>query len=65
MIGGNIPGETKTLAIAIYDHVEALEYQQAHILSAGMLLFSFLVLFCVYLLNRGSRKHKSQEVIGL
>jgi len=52
MIGGNIPGKTKVLSIAIYDHVEALEYAQAHILSAGLLLFSFLVLFAVYLTNR-------------
>ena len=45
MIGGNIPGETRVLSIAIYDHVESMEYTQAHILSAGMLIFSFLVLF--------------------
>lgn len=45
MIGGNIPGETQVLSIAIYDHVEALEYQQAHILSAGLLAFAFLVIF--------------------
>ncbi len=48
MIGGNIPGETQVLSIAIYDHVEALEYGQAHGLSAGLLLFSFVVLFLVY-----------------
>lgn len=51
MIGGNIPGETKVLSVAIYDHVETLEYEQAHILSAGMLLFSFTVLMMLYLLN--------------
>ena len=44
MVGGNIPGKTKVLSIAIYDHVEVLEYAQAHVLSAGLLLFSFLVL---------------------
>ncbi len=44
MIGGNIPGETKVLSIAIYDHVEALEWGQAHTLSAGMLIFSFVVI---------------------
>lgn len=53
MIGGNIPGETQVLSIAIYDHVEALEYSQAHLLSAGLLLLSFLVLLLVYSRNRG------------
>lgn len=51
MIGGNIPGETRVLSIAIYDHVESLEYAQAHVLSAGMLAFAFLVVLSVYLLN--------------
>jgi molybdate transport system permease protein len=52
MIGGNIPGETKVVSIAIYDHVESLEYTQAHILSGGLLLLSFLMLMAVYGLNR-------------
>lgn len=52
MIGGNIPGETKVVSIAIYDHVESLEYGQAHILSGGLLLLSFLMLMSVYGLNR-------------
>ncbi len=51
MIGGNIPGETKVLSVAIYDHVETLEYDQAHILSAGMVGFAFLVLLALYLVN--------------
>jgi len=51
MIGGNIPGETKVLSVAIYDHVETLEYSQAHILSAGMVGFAFLVLLTLYLVN--------------
>jgi molybdate transport system permease protein len=51
MIGGNIPGETKVLSIAIYDHVETLEYDQAHLLAGGMLLFSFLVLMILYMVN--------------
>ncbi len=51
MIGGNIPGQTKVLSVAIYDHVETLEYGQAHILSAGMIGFAFLVLLVLYLLN--------------
>ncbi|MCA9482574.1 MAG: molybdate ABC transporter permease subunit [Nitrospina sp.] len=52
MVGGNIPGETRMLSIAIYDHVETLEYAQAHTLSAVLLGFSFLVLLVVYGLNR-------------
>lgn len=51
MVGGNIPGETKVLSVAIYDHVETLEYEQAHWLAGGMLLFSFLVLLALYLVN--------------
>ena len=52
MIGGNIPGETQVLSIAIYDHVEALEYGHAHWLSGGLLLLSFLMLLSVYTINR-------------
>jgi len=52
MIGGNIPGVTQVLSIAIYDHVEALEYTRAHWLSAALLLFSFSMLMVVYALNR-------------
>lgn len=48
MIGGNIPEQTRVVSVAIYDHVEALEYTEAHLLSAGMLMFSFLVLFTLY-----------------
>ena len=44
MLGGNIPGETRVLSVAIYDHVEALEYGTAHLLSAGLVAFSFMVL---------------------
>ncbi|MCG8015945.1 MAG: molybdate ABC transporter permease subunit [Candidatus Thiodiazotropha sp. 'RUGA'] len=59
MIGGNIPGETKVLSVAIYDHVESLEYDQAHLLAAGMLAFSFLVLMTLYLVNgRYTRSHR-------
>ncbi len=54
MIGGNIPGETQVLSIAIYDHVESLEYANAHLLSAGLLIFSLTVLVLVYSLNRQS-----------
>jgi molybdate transport system permease protein len=52
MLGGNIPGETRMVSIAIFDHVESLEYDQAHLLSALMLLFSLSVLVLVYALNR-------------
>ncbi len=55
MIGGNIPGETQVLSIAIYDHVEGLEYANAHILSAGLLLLSFIMLITVYAVNRRFR----------
>jgi len=51
MIGGNIPGETKVLSIAIYEHVEALEYTNAHLLSASLILMSFLMLIAVYAIN--------------
>ena len=56
MIGGNIPGKTRVLSVSIYDHVEALEYAQAHWLSAGMLVFAFLVLLALYLLNPNKRR---------
>lgn len=52
MIGGNIPGRTEVLSIALYNHVEALEYGQAHLLAALLLVFSFSVLLTVYALNR-------------
>jgi molybdate transport system permease protein len=48
MIGGNIPGQTKVLSVALYDHVEALEYAPAHWVAGGMLLFSFAGLLLVY-----------------
>ncbi|MDA0661638.1 MAG: molybdate ABC transporter permease subunit [Proteobacteria bacterium] len=52
MVGGNIPGQTRVIAIAVYEHVETLDYAAAHALSAGLLVFSFIVLFAVYALNR-------------
>ena len=52
MVGGNIPGSTKVISIAIYEHVETIQYAQAHLLSAGLLVFSFTVLLSVYILNR-------------
>ena len=52
MVGGNIPGETRVVSIAIYEHVETLRYGDAHVLSAVLLGFSFLVLLVVYSVNR-------------
>jgi molybdate transport system permease protein len=52
MVGGNIPGVTKVVSIAIYEQVETLTYSQAHYLSAGLLMFSFVVLLSVYVFNR-------------
>jgi len=49
MLGGNISGETRVLSIAIYNHVEAMEYGAAHLLAGGMVLFSFVVLLGLYL----------------
>ena len=58
MIGGNIPGSTRVLSVQIYDHVEALEYTQAHWLAAGMLAFSFTTLLALYALNPGGRRRR-------
>ena len=52
MVGGNIPGRTKVISIAIYENVETLEYAQAHWLSAILLVFSFAVLLLVFTVNR-------------
>lgn len=52
MIGGNIPGETRVISIAIYEHVETISYADAHLLAAALLLFSFLVLLAVFTINR-------------
>jgi molybdate transport system permease protein len=58
MIGGNIPGKTQVVSIAIYDHVEGMEYANAHWLSAGLLVMSFALLVLVYGLNRKFRVGK-------
>jgi len=52
MIGGNIPGETQVLSIALFDHVESLQFQSAHIIAGILLIFSFILLTFVYSLNR-------------
>lgn len=57
MVGGNIPGQTKVISIAIYEHVETINYANAHILSAILLAFSFVVLLFVYVMNRRFPMH--------
>jgi molybdate transport system permease protein len=52
MIGGNIPGQTRVISIALYDHVEAYDYAAAHQLAAGLLLFSFAILCVLHWLRR-------------
>ena len=52
MVGGNIPGKTQVVSIAIYEQVEQMAYDTAHVLSIGLLVFSFVVLFVVYTINR-------------
>ena len=60
MIGGNIPDRTRVVSVQIYDHVEALEYTQAHWLAAGMVAFSFVVLLALYVLNpTGQRRARA------
>jgi len=61
MVGGSIPGETKVLSIAIYEHVEAMELDTAYALAGGLLAFSFVVLLVVYALNRRFRMRTTQE----
>jgi molybdate transport system permease protein len=54
MVGGNLPGITRTVSISIYDRVQALEYQQANQTALALLGFSLLVLMAVYGLRRRS-----------
>lgn len=57
MIGGNIPGETQVLSIALFDHVEALDYGNAHRLAGGLMIFSLVILVLVYgVLQRRQRR---------
>jgi molybdate transport system permease protein len=51
MIGGNIPGATRVLSVALYGHVEAMDYGKAHLLAAGLAGFGFAVMFLLYFLN--------------
>ncbi|MCB1937682.1 MAG: molybdate ABC transporter permease subunit [Rhodocyclaceae bacterium] len=59
MIGGNIPGETRVLSIAIYDYVEALEWDKAHLLAAGMVAFSFVVILVTMLTEKRLRERRA------
>jgi molybdate transport system permease protein len=59
MIGGNIPDETKVLSVAIYDYVETLQWAQAHLLAAGMLVFSFLVIAAVMTVDRRLKRDRA------
>jgi len=56
MIGGNIPGQTQVVSMAIYNHVEAMEYGNAHVLSGILLAFSFVVLLTLHVFNPTRRK---------
>jgi molybdate transport system permease protein len=62
MIGGNIPDQTRVLSVAIYDHVEATEFAQAHRLAAGMVVFALVVLVTLYLVNRTPKPHEERTV---
>jgi molybdate transport system permease protein len=61
MIGGNIPGVSRVASVQIYDHVEALEYAQAHRMAAVMLIFSFLVLLVLYAWRPGALKMSGRD----
>ncbi len=60
MLGGNIPGKTRVVSVQIYDHVEALEYTQAHWLAGGLMVFSFLTLLALYTLQPTGRLRRGQ-----
>ncbi|MGE5452064.1 MAG: molybdate ABC transporter permease subunit [Acidobacteriota bacterium] len=64
MIGGNIPGATRVLSVALYGHVEAMDYDKAHVLAAGMVAFGFLVMLALYLLNGRLSKGGMRPVGG-
>ncbi len=61
MIGGNIPDKTRVLSVALYDHVEAMEFAAAHRLAGGMVVFALLVLVALYALNRP--RHAGREAL--
>ena len=59
MIGGNVPGKTQVVSTEIYTFVEAMEYDKAHVLAGGMLIFSFIVLFVLSILNHRTGRSKA------
>ncbi|MBM3361717.1 MAG: molybdate ABC transporter permease subunit [Betaproteobacteria bacterium] len=59
MVGGNIPGQTRVVSTQIYGHVEAMEYTQAHVLAAGMVLFSFIALWVLMRLQSKQRRKQA------
>lgn len=61
MIGGNIPGETRVLSIALFDHVEAFDYAKAHILAISLLTGSMILLSSIYLLNRPAKRVSNES----
>lgn len=61
MIGGNIPGETRVLSIALFDHVEAFDYAQAHIISISLVISSLVLLSLIYLLNRPAKYNHTRS----
>lgn len=58
MIGGNIPGKTRVISVEIYNHVEAMEYEQAHYLAGGLMLLSFVALLVIYCINYRHQKRQ-------
>ena len=56
MIGGNIPGQTKVVSIAVYEFVETQHWTEAHVLAGGMVVFSFLVILLMLLLEKRARR---------
>ena len=65
MIGGNIPNETRVVSVQMYDHVEALAYDQAHTLAAAMILFSFFTLLSLYSYQKASSRAKTSFGISI
>ena len=58
MIGGNIPGQTKVLSIAVFDYVETSQWRTAHLLAGGMVVFSFCVIFSMMLIEKRLRQSR-------
>jgi molybdate transport system permease protein len=65
MIGGNIPNETRVVSVQMYDHVEALAYDQAHPLAAAMVLLSFLTLLVLYFYQKVRGRAKTNFGVSI